>query len=37
MKYIEMIVAYLSKQAAVQSRMENACVEQWGFCPNILH
>ncbi len=34
MKYIEMIVSYFSDMAALQSRMEDACVDRWGFCLN---
>lgn len=32
MKYIEMIVASFNSNAAMQSRMEDACVDRWGFC-----
>ena len=32
MKYIEMILDSFSCNAAVQSRMEDACVDRWGFC-----
>lgn len=32
MKYIEMILNSFSCNAAVQSRMEDACVDRWGFC-----
>lgn len=37
MKYIQMIVSALNESAAVQSRMEDACVDRWGFCLNVLH
>ncbi len=32
MKYIELILASISTKAAMQSRMEDACVDRWGFC-----
>lgn len=34
MKYIEMILSSMNRYAALQSRMEDACVERWGFCLN---
>ena len=32
MKYIEMIAASFRSCAAVQTRLEDACVARWGFC-----
>ncbi len=34
MKYIAMIVASFNSNAALQSQMEDACVDRWGFCLN---
>ncbi len=32
MKFIEMLTASISSNAAVQTRLEAACVSRWGFC-----
>ena len=34
MKYVEMILASFSSNAAVKTRLEDACVNRWGFCLN---
>ena len=37
MKYIEMIAASFRSCAAVQTRLEDACVARWGFCLETQH
>ena len=37
MKYIAMILDSIRGRAAVQTRLEDACVGRWGFCLDAQH